>query len=229
MTAFDGTDGARGQGRAVESGERLAVVGGAKTRLMQPLERLYHLAEADNFPSIREHGLLSTEKLLELVGMPNNERATWLRQHRPNSIRLSNGILIRDQRPMPPNALAGALVDGLEPADWYALLNRHVFLWPSRDRMERQRNACGDRPQVLLTFDGIALLERYGADALLSPINSGNARRKPALRGRNTLMPFGDWLQAGWPTGQRARPPAEILFRCSIPVHPPYLIEITEL
>jgi hypothetical protein len=138
-------------------------------------------------------------------------------------------VLIRDQRPMPPAALAGALEDGLEPADWYALLNGHVFLWPDRERVDRLRQACGGRPQTLITFDAATLFERFGADALLSPINSGNARRKPAARGRDTLVPYEIWLRKGWPTGQRARPPAEVLFRCRIPVQAPYLIEITDV
>jgi hypothetical protein len=130
---------------------------------------------------------------------------------------------------MPPAALARALVDGLEPGDWYALLNGHVFLWPDRKRMDRQRQACVGRPQALLTFDGAALLDRFGAEAFLSPINSGNARRRPALRGRGTLVPYVDWLRDGWPTGQRARPPAEVLFRCPIPVRSPYLIDMTDV
>jgi hypothetical protein len=196
---------------------------------MRPIERLYHLAEADNLPSILQHGLMSTERLFSLVGMPEAERATLLRRHRPDSFRLSESVLIRDQRPMPPAALARALMDGLEPADWYALLNAHVFLWPDRKRMDRQRQACGGRPQALLTFDGAALLDRFGAEAFMSPINSGNARRKPAPRGQDTLVPYGNWLRAGWPTGQRTWPPAEILFRCPIPVQAPYLIDIAEI
>ena len=63
----------------------------------------------------------------------------------------------------------------------------------------------------------------------MSPINSGNARRKPAPRGQDTLVPYANWLRAGWPTGQRNRPPAEVLFRCPIPVQAPYMIEITEI
>jgi hypothetical protein len=57
-------------------------------------------AEADNLPSILQHGLMSTERLLSLVGMPEAERATLLRRHRPDSFRLSESVLIRDQRPM---------------------------------------------------------------------------------------------------------------------------------
>jgi hypothetical protein len=194
---------------------------------MRRFDRLYHLAETGNIPSILEHGLMSTERLLNLVRTREPERTTLLRSYRPNCVRLSKNVLIRDQRAMPPIALARALEDGLEPADWYALLNGHVFLWPDRERMDRQRQACGDRRQALITFDGAVLLERFGSEAFLSPINSGNARRKAAPRGRRTLVPYEVWRLTGWPTGQRTRPPAEVLFQCPIPVRGPYLIEIT--
>lgn len=193
---------------------------------MRTLDRLYHLAEASNLDAILAHGLLSTERLLAQAGLTEAERAAALRAHRPDPVRLSNGVLIRDQRPMPPAALERALEDGLAPADWYALLNGFVFLWPVRDRLERQRGACAGRPQAVLTFDAPALLDRFGSDAYVSPINSGNARRKPARRGLSTLMPYGRWRQEGWPTGQRTRPAAEVLFRCRIPVQAPYLLDI---
>jgi hypothetical protein len=193
------------------------------------IEKLFHLAEASNLPSILEHGLMSTERLLHTSGMSDEERAARLRGHRPDNVRVSQRVLIRDQRPMPPSALAPALDDGLEPADWYALLNSFVFLWLDPKRMERQRRACGDRPQVLLTFDGSALLDGFGADAFVSPINSGNARRKPARRGRNTLISYRTWLREGWPTGRSGRPPIEILFRCTIPVKAPHLIDVAPI
>lgn len=196
---------------------------------MRHLRRLYHLAEAANLPSIRQYGLLSTERLLALTEIAEPERTALLRRHRPDHVRLSDSVLIRDQRPMPPGALTRALEDGLEPGDWYALLNGHVFLWADRERMARQLQACGGRPQTLITFDGGALLECFGPEAFISPINSGNARRKPALRGGNTLVPYDVWLREGWPTGQRMRPPAEVLFRCPIPVEAPYVIEITNV
>jgi hypothetical protein len=195
---------------------------------MRKLDRLYHLADADNVPSILEHGLLSTERLLSLIGMAETERAAVLRGQRRESLRLAKGVTIRDQRPMPPSALARALDDGLEPGDWYALLNSYVFLWPNRKRMDRQRRACGDRPQVILTFDAVALFEHFGTHAFLSPINSGNARRKPVPRGRDTLVRYATWLQEGWPTRRRSHPPAEILFGCVLPAEAPYLIDIAE-
>jgi len=148
---------------------------------------------------------------------------------RPSGGSFLASVLIRDQRPMPPAALARALDDGLGPSDWYALLNGFVFLWPDRERMDRQRRACGKRPQVVLTFDGAELLDRFEAEAFVSPINAGNARRKAARRGRDTLVPYTKWLREGWPTGRRTRPPAELLLRCTVPAKTPYLIGISRV
>ena len=193
------------------------------------IERLYHLAEAANMPGILAHGLLSTARLVAQTGMSEADCARFLRTHRTGNVELPRGVVIRDQRPMPPAQLAPALDDGLSPSDWYALLNAHVFLWPDRDRLERQRRACGDRPQRLLTFDAAALLERFGDHALVSPINSGNARRRPAWRGRDTLVPYRTWVRDGWPAGARRRRPAEFLFRCVVPAERPYLLDIAEI
>jgi hypothetical protein len=191
--------------------------------------KLYHLAEASNLASILQHGLMSTQGLLDFARIAKPQRDVLLRVHRPDNIRLSNGVVIRDQRPMPPAALMRALDDGLEPSDWYALLNSFVFLWPDPERMERQRRACSDRPQVVLTFNANALLDRFAAEAFVSPINSGNARRKAARRGPATFLPYATWLRDGWPTGRRARPLAEILLRCTVPVEAPYLIGVNKV
>lgn len=196
---------------------------------MRNIKRLYHLAETENLASILEFGLMSTERLVGSTRMSETDRAKILRGHRQQSVRLATGVVIRDQRPMPPTALARALDDGLRPADWYALLNGFVFLWPNEDRMARQRRACGTRPQVIITFDGAALFDRFGTDAFVSPINSGNARRKAARRGHNTFVPYATWLDHGWPTGQRTRPPAEVVFRNVIPAKAPLMIGISEI
>ncbi len=217
-----------------EAGERGAAPTSAlatprQTHRHSRIYHLYHLAEADNLGSILEHGLLSTERLLELAGLADQDRAEFMRRHRATSVRLPGGALIRDQGPMPPSALASALDDGMEPGDWYALLNSHVFLWPDKERTGRQRKACGVRPQFVLTFDAEALLESFEEYASVSPINSGNARRKPARRGRETLLSHQVWKRAGWPTGQRSRLPAEFLFKCAVPTGAPYLVDIEEV
>jgi hypothetical protein len=193
---------------------------------MRKLGRLYHLADAGNLQSILKHGLLTTKGLLQLTGMSATEQANFLRRHRSVGEYLAEGVLIRDQAPMPPSALAPALDDGLTPEDWYALVNGFVFLWPDPERMERQRRACRGRPQVVLTFDADILFDDFGKAAFVSPFNVGNARRKPARRGRDTLVPYEKWLRAGWPNRKRTHPPAEILFATTIPARAPYLLDV---
>jgi hypothetical protein len=95
---------------------------------------------------------------------------------------------------MPPAAVARGLDDGLEPSDWYALINGFVFPWPDRERAARHRRACGNRFHVVVTFDSATLLDRFAAEAFVSPINSGNARRKAARRGRDALVLYTKWL-----------------------------------
>ena len=145
------------------------------------IARLYHLAEASNLPSILEHGLMSTERLLELARIPEADRNGRLRAHRPGNVRLSETVLIRDQKPMPPSTLERALEGRLAPADWYALFNSFVFFWLDPRRMERQRRACLGRPGPL-SFDAGSLLNQFGGEALVSPINSGNARETGPAR-----------------------------------------------
>jgi hypothetical protein len=190
------------------------------------ITQLYHLAEMENLPSILEHGLLSTQHLVSMSGLPAREQKAFLCTHRRTNVRLPTGVVVRDQIPMPPSALGPALDDGMTPSDWYELLNAHVFLWSDNNRMQRQRKACGGRPQVVLTFDAEALFYCFSEMVLLAPINTGNARRKPARRSRATLMPYQAWLNVGWPTGRRWRPPAEVLFTGAVPTIAPFLMTI---
>src|SRR5260370_16256933 len=59
------------------------------------IKRLYHLAEADNLDSILKSGLMSTRRLVGMVNLPERERKTLLRNHRPECVRLAKGVLIR--------------------------------------------------------------------------------------------------------------------------------------
>jgi hypothetical protein len=86
----------------------------------------------------------------------------------------------------------------MTPPQWYALLNQMVFFWCDRERLNRQLRACGGRPQIVLTLDTKQLLARYAERVALTPFNTGNARRKPAIRGRATFVPYLTWLASGW-------------------------------
>lgn len=190
----------------------------------------YHWAEPSNLASIRRHGLLSTERLVALSNLPTVKREQILSQHRPNQLVLRGGIIIRDQTPMPPDLVAKALPRDISPSDWYRFLNRFVFLWADRKRAERHRRAFNGRPQALLVFDAVLLLAELKDQVLLSPINSGNARRRPAPRSLRLFVSYKKWMAQGWPViaGKRrsqAVPPAEIVLEGQLPLEP-YLVEI---
>jgi len=180
----------------------------------------FHIAEAANWLVIRREGLLSTDALLRRGGFaPEVERR--VRAYRASGIDLPNGIHVRDQCPMPPAALARCLDAGLDPDDWYRLVNECVFFWIDRERVERHLRALQRRPQVLLTIDAEALAEAYAETAFVTPFNVGAARRKPARRGLRTFVPLASWRRDGWAAeavgGARPRspghPPSELVIR----------------
>lgn len=188
------------------------------------ITELFHLAEDRNLASILRHGLLSTERLLALANFPPKQRAARVREHRDACV-LVGGALVRDQRPMPPKLLARALESGLTPADWYALVNRHVFLWPDLARLAAYRRAYAARPQTLLVFDAERVLAECLERTRVSPINSGNARRRAASRGPTTWMPYADWVAFGW--RGRSGKPVEVLIEDFVPTGTPYLKDIS--
>ena len=202
---------------------------GKKVEMWRP-SYFYHWAEPSNLPSIRRHGLLSTERLVALSDLPDMKREKILSQHRPSQLLLPNGVIIRDQTPIPPDLLAKALPKGISTSDWYRFLNRFVFLWADRERAERHRRAFGGRRQALLVFDAALLLAEWKDQVWLSPINSGNARRRPAPRSWRLVVPYQEWTEQGWPViaGKRRSQsvrPAEILLEGQMPLEP-YLVEI---
>lgn len=204
---------------------------------MQLPAQIYHLAEATNWPSIQQEGLLSTSALLDLLRLSKRERLRYERQHPPRQTQLLGGVQIRDQKPMPPPSLHRCLV-GMTPAEWYRLINGKVFFWLDPDRLNRQRGACGPRPQVVLIVETQRLLDRHADRVALSPLNSGNARRKPAIRGRSTFVPYAEWLISGWSgeaAGLKSRsrpkyhPPVELTVEGEIPDIMACLVDIQRL
>ena len=164
---------------------------------------IYHLAEAANWSSIQQHGLLSTSALLDLSGLQGSERMLIERQQRTQHVVLANGVLIRDQTPMPPTALEHCL-HGMTPSEWYALLNARIFFWLEKDRLNRMLKANRARPQIVMVLDTARLLAAYAEQITLTPFNTGNARRKPALRSRQTFVPYKTWLESRWASEAQA-------------------------
>jgi len=200
--------------------------------------RIYHMTDASNWPSIQQHGLLSTSRLLNLAGLDGDERYDLERRQRLRTLRLPNGALIRDQLPMSPAALSVCLASGLAPEDWYLELNRRVFFWLDRGRLNRHRHACDSSPQIVLIVDAHHLLSGYLEQAALTPFNTGNARRRPARRGRETFVPFDKWKESGWsweaaalrtPLRPSSHPPVELAIADAVKDVLDFVVEVRRL
>ena len=164
----------------------------------KPISRVYHLADERNLASIKKLGLMSTSGLLDCTGVSGPERERIEKEQRRAGAVLPGGIVIRDQTPMPPAALARCIVDGTSPADWYALLNSYVFFWIDPERLARQARACAPAPQHILEIDAARMLARHAPRAFVTAFNTGNAMRLAARRGRASFVPYEKWLSSGW-------------------------------
>lgn len=168
---------------------------------------LYHMAHRDSWPGIRELGLLSTTVLLDVYGKKGQERERLESQHRPDSVKITHSnrrdAVIRDQKPMSEESLRRALKSsGLEPSDWYRILNGKVFFWLTEERLNRLLGAAAYREHehCVLTVDTRTLLADYERDVRLCPINSGCTKPYPWPRGNETFLtmgayPFDQWLR----------------------------------
>jgi hypothetical protein len=200
-------------------------------------ERVYHMAEASNWPAIQREGLHCASALLDRAGLSAKERHRWEHEQRLQHAPLPTGAWIRDQRPMPPDALARCLVN-MSPGQWYGLINSRVFFWLDPERLNRQRAACSSRAQVVLIVDAPRFTEAYADRVALTPFNTGNARRRPATRGAATFVPYRTWLETGWASeatglGTRERSPThapvEFTVSGSVPDIDRFVTDVREL
>ncbi len=159
---------------------------------------VYHMAESESWPSIREHGLLSTSALLDLFAVAGKERYAIESQRRPESVIVEHeahgSAIIRDQRPLSEGTLR-RLLDDMSPKEYYELLNRMTFFWARKERLQKLLNARAykNRPHIVLTIDTRSLLQKHRDRIWLSPINSGATFRGGGRRGRGTFKRIADY------------------------------------
>lgn len=166
--------------------------------LVRHYPKLFHMAEAGSWPSIRRHGLLSTSALLDLFGVRGSERNRLESRRRPDSEtlrHLQHGVaVVRDQKPLREGPLEKCLV-GMTLEQWYRTLNRRVFFWLNEERLLRLLSArpYRDRPHDVITVETRSIVERCGARVTLSPINSGSTIYNPRPRGVGTFLAIRDY------------------------------------
>ena len=176
-------------------------------QLAEVYPRLYHMAQADGWESIKRHGLLSTSALLDLFDVSGEQRSEIEAQRRSRSHEINHEehgrAVIRDQKPIIESKLLSALRDcTLE--EWYRLLNGRVFFWLARERLNTLLSAkeYRDKPHLVLTLDTLALAADYAKSITLSPMNSGNTLPFAHPRGIATFSrmedyPFQDRIRRG--------------------------------
>jgi hypothetical protein len=201
--------------------------------LIERYPRLYHMAEKGTWPSIKANGLLSTTAVLDRFGINGTERLTIEQGHRPEKMLVGpekEGIILRDQKPMFPDRLAGALIDGSTPAQWYKFLNGRVFMWAQEQRLFGLLGARQYRKleHDVLTIDAKALLTAYSEKAWLCRMNSGNTFPVPHPRGMADFMRIADY-PAKKRTGAPAKEVVEIVFDYSIPDITTYVTEVRRI
>jgi hypothetical protein len=160
--------------------------------------RVFHTMSASAWPSVQRHGLLSTQRLIDLFGLDAAERDRLLGAPRRKSTELhAPGLppaVIRDQKPM--KFIAEKIDPGSSLTEYLAAINSRVFFWASAERLDRLRQAKEYRTedQVVLHVDTRALVERHGPRVELCRLNSGAVTQKNhPLRGHRSWLPIADY------------------------------------
>jgi hypothetical protein len=160
--------------------------------------RLFHMADVDAWPSIQRHGLLSTQALLALYGVPVALQTPLLTRRRATSFKLDNKalgiVVIRDQIPLSEKKLADALEDGITTQDWLRGLNSKVFFWVDPRRLERLRDAGAYRGyrQLVITVDTRKLVVAHRGRIVVADRNTGATSPFAHKRGRGTFLPLAE-------------------------------------
>lgn len=171
--------------------------------------RLWHMAEAGAWSSIRTRGLLSTTALLDLFEVSGPDRFALESCRRPRSVTITHPdhgtAVIRDNRPLLETVLERTLV-GMAQREWYETLNGRVFFWLSDERMESLRNTPRNREREhdILVVDTRILVTRHRERITLSPINSGALH--PAARRPRGVGTFATFEEYPWAERMRTRP-----------------------
>ncbi|KRC08544.1 hypothetical protein ASE11_22500 [Hydrogenophaga sp. Root209] len=148
-------------------------------RFVQRYPTLHHMAEVGTWQSIKERGLLSTSAALDHFKINGRQRIDLEATHRPEKVAIGPAgaqIVLRDQKPMPRERIAKALVGGTTPEQWYKFLNGKVFMWAEEERLMRLLGARMYRAleHDVLTIDTAALVGSYKDQISLCRMNSGN-------------------------------------------------------
>jgi hypothetical protein len=188
------------------------------SELIERYPRLYHMAEAGSWPSVRHHGLLSTSALLDLFEVNGNRRRALESERRPESVEITHPdhgtAIIRDQIPLREGPLSKCL-RGMTLSEWYEALNRRVFFWMREERLVGllRGRAYRGRPHDVLTIDTAGLVDAHSERITLTPINTGSTIFNPQPRGVGTFLAISDYPYDEW---RRRRGPRDAVVELAV-------------
>lgn len=117
--------------------------------------------------------------MLDLYEIGGDQRVRLESQWRPQGERLTHGVhgsaVIRDQQPLPERELK-AVLRGMEPLEWYRLINGKTFFWADLQSLVWMLGAITyrNRTHSVLTIDTRRLLDRHIDRVWLTDQNSGS-------------------------------------------------------
>ena len=202
-------------------------------KVIELYPKLYHMAEAGSWPSIKRDGLLSSKAVLERSVLSATDKKKYESEQRCSKVEvpMQDGtcIVLRDQIPMPPNRLAQALEDNITPEEWYESINAKVFFWTSEERLQRLLNARQYRKldHDVLVIDTKSMVNAHQNKIWLCHMNSGNTFPMPHKRGANTFCRVSDYPSKS--SGLPVKPVVEFLVDHSVPDISDHVIEIRHI
>jgi hypothetical protein len=202
-------------------------------RLIELHPRLYHMSEAGAWESIRTRGLMSVSAILDFFAIVGEDRSRFESAQRVEKTWVAmgetTGVVLRDQKPMPPSQLLVALQDGMTPEDWYRTINAKVFFWVSHARLDCLLNARSYRlhEHDVLVIDSAPLIRTYAGQIRLSPMNSGNTFPMATKRGAKTFSRIQDYPVAK--AGNPRKKVVELVIEHSVPDIADYVLEVRRM
>ncbi|MEI4509201.1 hypothetical protein WBQ88_15735 [Sphingopyxis sp. CCNWLW253] len=203
--------------------------------LLKNCPALFHMAMRDSWPLIQKHGLLPTNRLLELFDVDHETRAELTTKRRPASFPIAHpevgSATIRDQIPLYDHHLAKCLQGGLSPIDWHAKLNERVFFWLTEKRLQKLLCAGAYRKQqhVVLKINTAMLVNDHRERIELAPMNTGCTMPFAHPRGPETFLPIDQYPYSNWRKKGRSRHEAvvELTVIGGVPNIADYVEEVT--
>ena len=198
--------------------------------------QVFHVVPAEAWPSVEQHGLLSTAALLDLHVPDAEERRRLLRTRRLAPHRLASpdhpdlGIaVLRDQLPL--KYLDRRIAPDSSVEQFLEALNARVFLAATRVRLDRLVHARANRgvPHVVMTLDTAVLLARYAEVVELSRLNSGAVTQlNHPVRGHDLWQRIADYPYETY-RRRYADPLAEVTVPYAIPDALDFLVDLVQV